>query len=122
MGSLAGGPVLLHYHLSGINGLEPKILPLRRFLQLARRGRFAESLFQRDRAIDRWLLLLRVRDALADGATQREIAGALFGDARVSRDWSGDSDSLRSRTRRLVGGARAMARGGYRRLLGGKTG
>lgn len=61
--------------------------------------------------------MLRVHDAIGRGASQREIGAALFGEERVARDWVGESDSLRSRVRRLVGEAHAMARGGYRQLM-----
>lgn len=117
-GTLAGtAPVVLGYHLRGIANTIAKILPLRRLLALCRHRRFAASLFPADRRIDRWLVLLRVHDALADGATQRDIAQALFGAERVAREWAGPSDSLRSRTRRLIRDATVMAQGGYRSLL-----
>ena len=61
--------------------------------------------------------MLRVHDAVRDGASQREIGAALFGDERVGHDWSDGSDSLRSRVRRLVREARDMAQGGYRQLM-----
>ncbi|WP_439570794.1 DNA -binding domain-containing protein [Sphingomonas sp.] len=109
--------VLLQYRLLGIASAEPKILPLRRFLELCRRDRFAQSLFPRDPRIERWLTVLRVHDALAAGASQREIGAALFGEDRIVLDWHDDRDSLRSRVRRLVRDARAMARGGYRYLM-----
>ncbi|WP_425542430.1 DNA -binding domain-containing protein [Sphingomonas oligophenolica] len=114
-GSLAAGvPVILRYELAGIAAVEPKLLPLRRLLYLCRHRRFAQSLFVRDARMTRWILLLRVHDAEAAGATQRDIAGALYG---IGADWRETSDSLRSRVRRLVRDARAMAAGGYRRLL-----
>lgn len=117
-GSLAAGaPVVLHYRLSGIATAEDKILPLRRFLHLCRHHRFASSLFPRDSQAERQLLMLRVHDGLAAGASQREIAVALYGPDQVGRGWEGSSDAIRSRIRRLVAEARAMAKGGYRRLL-----
>ena len=117
-GTLTGEtPVVLIYRLRGIAGAVTKILPLRRLLHLCRYRRFAASLFPEDRRIDRWIELLRVHDALADGASQREIAAALFGPERVAQEWAVTSDSLRSRVRRLVSDARAMAGGGYRSLL-----
>ena len=117
-GSLAQGrPVLFEYRLVGVASAGPKILPLRRLLELCRRGRFAPSLFPPDRRIDRWIALLQVHDALEQGAGQREIASALFGERRAVHEWRGSSDSLRSRVRRLVRDARLMAAGGYRSLL-----
>jgi hypothetical protein len=113
--------VLLHYRLLGVASAEPKILPLRRFIELCRHGRFARSLFPRDPRVERWLTVLRVHDALAAGASQREIGAALFGEDRILLDWSGRSDSLRLRVRRLVRDAHTMARGGYRNLLHERT-
>ena len=117
-GSLAGQEaVLLYYRMRGLVSAEARLQPLRRFLDLCRHRRFARSLFPRDPRIDRGIAMLRVHDAIAQGASQREIGAALFGDERVRRDWSDDSDSLRSRVRRLVRDAHSMARGGYRQLM-----
>jgi hypothetical protein len=113
--------VLLHYRLCGLALAETRLLPLRRLLDLCRHRRFARSLFPRDPAIDRGVDMLRVHDALAAGASQREIGVALFGEERVREHWSGVSDSLRSRVRRLVREARSMASGGYRQLLRGRS-
>lgn len=117
-GRLAGqDAVLLHYRLRGLSSAETRLLPLRRLLDLCRHRRFARSLFPRDPRIDRGIELLRVHDALGEGASQREIGAMLFGEERAAHEWSGASDSLRSRVRRLVREARDMARGGYRQLL-----
>ncbi|MGJ0239928.1 DNA -binding domain-containing protein [Novosphingobium fluoreni] len=117
-GRLAGeAAVLLHYRLHGLASAEARLLPLRRLIDLCRHGRFARSLFPRDPRIERGIAMLRVHDALGEGASQREIGMALFGRERVATDWNHRSDSLRSRVRRLVREARAMARGGYRHLL-----
>jgi hypothetical protein len=109
--------VLLRYRILGIASAETKLLPLRRFLDLCRHRRFARSLFPPDPRTDRWLTVLRVHDALAAGASQREIGAALFGEDRIVLDWSDRSESLRSRVRRLVRDAHVMAQGGYRGLL-----
>lgn len=117
-GSLAAGQrVRLHYSLSGLASAERKIQPLRRFLHFCRHRQFSGRLFLSDTRIDRDLAMLRVHDAIMVGASQREIAIALFGAERVAEGWEGRTDSLRSRVRRLVVDARAMARGGYRALL-----
>lgn len=117
-GSLMGGePVLLEYRLKGIASAETRILPLRRLLDLCRKGRFSRALYPRDRRIERWILALRVHDAVLAGASQREIARVLFGD--VPGQGAGDrrSDSIRSRVRRLAADARRLAGGGYRSLM-----
>jgi hypothetical protein len=117
-GSLAdGGPVMLRYDLHGIASAEPKILPLRRLLDLCRHRRFSVSLYPPDRRIDRWILALRVHDAVMAGASQSEIARVLFDDDPRLAAAAWRSDSLRSRVRRLVGEARRLAAGGYRALM-----
>ncbi|CAN5173120.1 hypothetical protein BH10PSE12_BH10PSE12_37760 [soil metagenome] len=117
-GSLATrGRALIEYRIAGTISAEARIMPLRRFLYLARHRRFSRSLFPADPKTRRWIVLLRVHDALGAGASQREIANILFGDVRVTRDWHGTSDSLRSRVRRLAYDARALAQGGYRHLM-----
>ncbi|WP_206240152.1 DUF2285 domain-containing protein [Novosphingobium terrae] len=119
-GSLLGRDLVrFHYRLDGIATAEGLVPTLRRFLALCRMRRFPTTMFPIDPRMDRGLDMLRVHDALEDGASQREIAGVLFGEERITAEWTGASDSLRSRVRRLVTDARTMACGGYRRLLRG---
>jgi len=117
-GHLAGRDTArFQYRFDGLTSAEKLILPLRRFLALCRHRHFPSALFPHDPRIARGIDMLRVHDALVQGASQREIATALFGTRRVTDEWGGVSDSLRSRVRRLVSDARAMAQGGYRSLL-----
>ena len=112
----ADAPVILHYRLSGVAQANRKLLPLHRLIHIVRYGVFARSLFPLDTRMPRQLLILRVHDARAAGASHRQIADTLFpgGDA-------GCADSLRSRVRRLAQEARRMASGGWRSLLRGKA-
>lgn len=114
---LQGDPVVLHYHLRGLTSAQSLLLPLRRLIDLCRHRRFASHLFPDDPRIERWLLALRVHDALQAGASQREIAIELYGADRVGSGWEGGAESLRLRVRRLARDARALAAGGYRALL-----
>lgn len=116
-GSLASGPVLLHYRLHGIATVQRKILPLRRLLDLYRHRRFSAELYPRDRRIERWTQTLRVHDALVAGASQRDIGRVLFGGDLAAG--TRDAESLRARVRRLVAEARLLGRGAYRTLLSG---
>lgn len=75
------------------------------------------SLYPPDRRVDRWIVVLRVHDAMLAGASQREIARVLFGDDPGTPAGTDRSDSLRSRARRLAADARRMADGGYRALM-----
>lgn len=117
-GSLAAtDPITLRYHVAGFAAAEPKATALLRLLDLHRRGRFRPRLFPSERRIERWVTLLRVKDALDAGAGQREIAEVFYGPVRVAAEWRGMSESLRSRIRRLVRDAQTMAAGGWRSLL-----
>jgi hypothetical protein len=71
----------------------------------------------RDRAMAQKLVAaLRVHDALAAGASQRDIAIALFGKPRINSDWSGASDALRSQIRRQITRARRLSKGEWRQI------
>ena len=118
---LCSQAVLLQFRLQGIQSSERRLLPLRRFLHLCRTRRFSRSLFPHNPQIARMVDMLRVHDALVQGASQREIGVALFGEQRVALDWTGPSDSLRSRVRRLVRDAGIMTRGGWRQLMRRKS-
>lgn len=117
-GSLGGSEaVRLHYAITGTVSAEHKILPLRRLLHLCRYRAFSRALFPHDRRVAHWLRALRVHDALLAGASQREIAAALFGEGRTSEAWQGESDSMRARVRRLTALARRLGGGGWRSLM-----
>jgi hypothetical protein len=105
------------YLVAGFESAERPLLTLRRLLALHRSGRFSAPLHSPKPRTARLVLMLRAADALASGALQRDIAAELLDpDARKSR-WRVRSPSLRGRAQRLVGSARAMAAGGYLRLL-----
>lgn len=109
--------VRLDFQLAGFAHLDTRLLTIRRLLALWRRGRFASSLFQPLARLPQRLEALRAGDARAAGASHREIAVALYGEARVRAEWGGRSDSLLMRIRRRVAEARRMERGGYRALF-----
>lgn len=111
---LAGTPVVLHYRIAGIASAEPKILPLRRLIWLVRNRRFGKSLVVRDRKLRRHVLALRVFDALAAGASQREIAEELWRAGSASPEVQ---ESLRLRVRRLVDETRRLRGGAWRMLM-----
>ncbi len=114
---MRGGHQCIEFRLGGGAAAAAQLLPLQRFLHLVRHRRFTRSLCRHDPRTSRWVTMLRIHDALCDGASHRDIGLALFGQDRIERDWTGDSDSLRSRVKRLVRDARIMAQGGYRCLL-----
>ncbi|HQS44816.1 DUF2285 domain-containing protein [Reyranella sp.] len=63
---------------------------------------------------------LQALDGHLAGASEREIAIAIFGARIVKEKWHGDSE-LRARVRYLVHRGRALMNGGYRRFLWGAT-
>lgn len=119
---LRSGPVVLTFVLRAVASLDPPVLALRRLAAFVRHARFPSSLFPPPARLARRIEALRVGDALAAGASQREIAAVLFGYEAARAGWAGSSDSYRSRVRRLVAEARHMAGGGHRALLGAPSG
>jgi len=115
-GTLLKGPVALEYRLDGPN-LAERLLALQRWDYLLRTGSWPQALIHHAPRTDRWLLVLVTMDALARNLSLRETAIALFGLETVAREWNQSSDHLKMRTRRLITQARALAAGGYRKLL-----
>lgn len=65
----------------------------------------------------RLTIVLQALDGNLAGATQREIAIALLGRARVERDWRDARGHLRDVVRRAIRRGRALMNGGYLKLL-----
>jgi hypothetical protein len=111
------GPARLEYLLSGMTRVDAHVLTLRRMLSLLRTGRFSPRLHPPDPGLARRIEALRVGDAVAAGASYREMAGALYGEDLVRAEWRRRSDFLMSRVRRRAAEAARMAAGGWRALL-----
>jgi hypothetical protein len=109
-GSLLAGPVRLRYDLSGFTDIEMRLRALRQFLALNRLGRMPSSLFPSEPRAQRWSMALQAWDGRRAGATQREIAIALFGSARVAEDWR-TGDDMRKRLVRLLRTAERLVAG-----------
>ena len=105
-GSLATGPVALRWRIDGVADAGRQILAIRQFMALARSGRFSRSFHPPERRAGRWVRMLRVHDAIASGATHREIAGALFGADAAGPRWRVTANSCRLQVQRLASGAR----------------
>jgi hypothetical protein len=116
-GTLAGGPVTLRYRLAGLSAVVAPLTVLRRLLTLCRRGGFSTALHPREARAPRWIALLRARDGLERGASQRELAEVLLGrEPRLAR-WRISAPSIRSRVQRLARGARGMEGRAYLSFL-----
>ncbi|HEV2593639.1 MAG TPA: DUF2285 domain-containing protein [Sphingomicrobium sp.] len=108
----------LRFRIGAVPLSEFSVLALRRFLALARRGRFARSLHRPEPRAPRWILQLRAHDGLEAGADLREIAEELLGRSTAETRWRTRDPSLRSQAQRVVRSARVLANGGFRQLLG----
>lgn len=115
-GDVAPGPVRFHYALSGFSELSGPLLTLQRLQHLVRSGVLMHSPSS-DRKAARMISLLRTVDALAGGASQREIATVLLDRDAARPNWRLDQPSLRSRVQRLVRLTRQMQEGGFWALL-----
>jgi len=113
-GTLFDGPILPHFHLSGMAELSPKLDALHALLRLAGSVGPAHAPIAPDRRLERLVQALRVRDALADGASLREIGKVI---QPVCDDWPGDGEYVKSRARRLVALARKLERLGPKGVL-----
>jgi hypothetical protein len=116
-GTVLQGPVRFRYELAGTVGVESKLLTLHRLITLLRLRRFPRGFFPSRQRGRRWMMALRAFDARRAGATHREIAVALFGEAAVAADWDGSSAYLRCPVQRLIHLGETLVRGDYRRLL-----
>ncbi len=106
-GSLCGGPVALTVHIARFDAAA--LVALSRLVALAREGRWRPSHFPAERRARRWSQVLRVHDALVAGASQRDIADALFGTAGIA-NWRVNAAPWRRRSQRLVEAARRAAK------------
>lgn len=116
-GRMGSGAVFFRYMPAGIRSAEPSLYSLRRLLALCKRGDLSGPLFRPETRAWRWILELRVYDALQQGASQREIAGALFAARSSYSRWRLEAPTVRLQVQRLVRRARTMAQGGYVDLL-----
>lgn len=116
-GTLLDGPVHFRFDLDGCPNIEPTFFALRQFQHL-RRGRVTPSRRARtSRQCSDQIDALRTCDALAEGASIRDVAIMLFGQERVEEDWHAPGEALKSRCRRVIGLARKMASGDWTMLL-----
>lgn len=106
-GTLIGCPASVRYHLEGLASASPKTGTLRKLINLVRDKRFSSTRPRSRHLIEKWVRELRTADALETGASQQDIARALFGGLVADRDWRTDSWAYRRRTQRLVNKARS---------------
>jgi len=95
----------------------PRLLAIRRLADLMTHGQLRPSLYPPERRAPRLARVLQALDGSLAGLPQRDIAIALFGEARVERDWHHPHNYLRDHVRRAIIYGRELMEGGYRRLL-----
>ncbi len=94
-----------------------RILGVKRLSDLITHGQLRPALYPRERRAARLIRVAQALDGWLADASYREIAIALFGSARVERDWRHPGDHLRDQIRRAIGYGRGLMDGGYQRFL-----
>ena len=94
-----------------------RVQALRRFSDMITHGHLRAFLYPPDKRASRLARLLQVLDGRNARAPYRDIALAIFGEERVSADWSDPGAHLRDHLRRAFRSGRALMMSGYRRLL-----
>lgn len=117
-GDVLQGPSACFASLSPQRGGAASLEGLRQLILLQASGRLPKGCGAPPSRSPKWLSALQAFDARQGGASQREIAGLLFGRRRVDDDWNGPSDYMRMRVHRLLRAAEGLVCGGYRRLFG----
>ena len=97
--------------------LSPQIRALRSLADLARNRCLRAALYPPAARAARFVRVLQALDGWLAGATQREIAVALFGGHRVGQDWPDPRQSLRDQTRRAIARGKAFMAGDYLQLI-----
>jgi hypothetical protein len=108
-GTVHAGPVSLEPAIDLGRALAPQLESIRRLVALLR----GEVAGYCDRRLGRLVEALRAADALAAGASLRDIGVDLFS----GEDWPGDGEYLKSRVRRRVDLAQELIRAGPRAVL-----
>jgi hypothetical protein len=104
---------------------QPEALPLRGaalrawslLLELERNDTLHPLICGRPRPAVRLSQVLTALDGWCAGVAQRQIAIALFGAARVAKEWRDPHDCLRDCVRRAIARGRQLSVAGYQRIL-----
>ncbi|MDE2464322.1 MAG: DUF2285 domain-containing protein [Alphaproteobacteria bacterium] len=88
------------------------------FLELERCASLRPHHFLRSQPATRLYQVLTALDGWRAGMAHRQIAIALFGAARVAREWRDPHECLRDSVRRAIARGRQLSEAGYLRILG----
>lgn len=94
-----------------------RLQAIRRFNDLMATGTLRPSLYPAEHRNARLLRVVQALDGALAGVPHRDIAVALFGEARVAEEWHGSANYLRDYVRRAIAHGRELVQGGYMRFL-----
>ena len=94
-----------------------RLRAVRRLADLVKHGWMRPFLYPRERRANRLVHVVQALDGWQADASHRDIGIALFGEARVERDWTDPRDHLRDQVRRAIRHGRDLMADGYRRFL-----
>ena len=94
-----------------------RLRAVRRLADLVKHGWMRPFLYPRERRANRLVHVVQALDGWQADASHRDIGIALFGEARVERDWTDPRDHLRDQVRRAIRHGRDLMAHGYRRFL-----
>ena len=119
---VTGASLLEPVHLLADAVLNPKdarmrLAAMQCFNDLRTTGHLVQSHRPVAPTTKRLRMVLQALDGALAGARQRDIAIALYGEARVERDWHYKHNYLRDHVRRAIKRGRDLMNGGYLRFL-----
>lgn len=97
--------------------LEQRLTLLRRFNRLVAQGNLGDASSATEGCCRRLQFVLRALDGASAGASQQEIAEALFDSRDIKSDWDRSTGALRHQVRRAIYRGSWLRDGGYLRLL-----
>lgn len=113
------GPVRLTFSTVGMSGVSKAIDEFTLLTEIL----FPDPGKAAPKAKSRPVIRIELRDALialdgkCAGATRREIARVIYGDAAVAAQWSDPSETMKDRVKRSIKRGERLMNGGYRALL-----
>jgi len=96
---------------------DSRLLAVRRLTDLVKHGWMRPSLYPRQQRSERLMRVVQALDGWQAEVSHRDIGIALYGDARVERDWMHPGDNLRDQVRRAIRYGRDLMADGYKRFL-----
>ena len=109
--------LLLTPALPSPGNADSRLLAVRRLTDLVKHGWMRPMLYPRERRAERLLHVVQALDGWQAEASHRDIGIALYGEARIERDWRDPRDHLRDQVRRAIRHGRHLMADGYRRFL-----